>query len=81
MPILVILHDLFNVIDTRQGQTYSKTGTESCGSQQIAGLFIEISERDRIEVVGGLVGKNNQRVYMYTYIYCGELLCLTDHNP
>jgi hypothetical protein len=76
-----LLQYLFYAIDTRQSQTYIKTGTENYGSQQIAGLLIEISERDRIEVVGELVGKNNQRVYMYTYIYCGELRGLTDHNP
>jgi len=26
------------------------------------------------------VGENNQRVDIYTYIYCGELDGLTDHN-
>jgi len=68
-------------IDTRQGQTNIQTGTENYGSQQIAGLLVEISERDRIEVVGELVGENNQRVCVYIYIHCGELSGLTDHNP
>lgn len=71
---------LFNVNDTRQGQSYIKTEAENCGSQHIAGLLTEISERDRIEVVGLWERTINASICIQ-YIYCSELLGLTDHNP
>lgn len=53
------------------------TRTENCGSHQIAGLLIEMSERDRIEVVGLRERKINESICIY---WCGSI-GLADHNP